>query len=93
VATTWREAHEALQTLTVNASRLAGEAARSREYYDLGGLGPGDGPEPYTRTLRQIGEAIRRLRFVAREIKALRTHAHEWSADDYCVICGADGRA
>jgi hypothetical protein len=37
--------------------------------------------------------AIRELRKAAREIKALRAHTHDFGRDDFCQVCGADGRA
>lgn len=42
---------------------------------------------------RRLGEIIRDARRALREVAALREHRCEWSEDEYCLYCGADGRA
>ena len=74
-------------TIIVPSAR---EAARNAKYFELSGM---DGPNPYDAALNCIGRAIAELRQEARAIKALKNHAHNWNDDDYCSICGADGRA
>lgn len=69
----------------------AQEAARKQEYFDLGDR---EGMSPYEQAEEQILDAIDRLHSELCEIQALKTHAHEWDSEsDYCVHCGADGRA
>jgi hypothetical protein len=41
----------------------------------------------------QIGRAIALLKRAHAELSELEAHAHVWGDDDYCAICGADGRA
>jgi hypothetical protein len=68
-------------------------AARSEEYYYLAGLGLSDAPRPYHKSKRDLQRLIG---YANREIKAiqqLERHTHEWDEEDYCMICGADGRA
>lgn len=33
------------------------------------------------------------LEAYAREVRGYENHAHQWNDDDYCSVCGADGRA
>ncbi len=37
--------------------------------------------------------AIKLLSATIEEIKQLQAHSCRWTQDDYCSICGADGRA
>ncbi|HEU5463700.1 MAG TPA: hypothetical protein VFV82_06190 [Candidatus Binatia bacterium] len=71
----------------------ANEAARSQEYYDLGGLGRSDGARPYHTAKRSIQHAIATLNRELKEIRKLERHTHQWNNDDRCDLCGADGRA
>lgn len=89
-------AHDALRAIIDSAPALPLEAARRQEIMELQGLGAGDaddGLDDYGYAQCLIEVAIAELRGAAREIKRLRAHAHDWGADDYCRICGADGRA
>ena len=85
----------ALQAIIQSAALLPLDTARRQEFFDLGGPDPetGDARAPYPVTQRRIGVAIRELRKAAREIKALRAHTHDFGRDDFCQVCGADGRA
>ena len=38
-------------------------------------------------------DALAELEYVRTCIVELRDHTHDWNDDDYCDICGADGRA
>jgi len=55
--------------------------ARSAEYAYLAGL-PFDG---YDKAIEQCKEMIEVL-------IRLKNHVGEWDDNDYCIICGADGR-
>jgi hypothetical protein len=85
--------HDAIRRAAECATHLPYEAARRQETYDLQGLGPGDGPSPYDEAENLIEDAIAKLRTAAEEINTLRRHRHEWGDNDYCQVCGADGRA
>ncbi len=61
------------------------DAARDHEGWELGGL-QGETPDPYTLLCRDLALAMNETRQLAR-------HVHEWNADRYCAICGADGCA
>lgn len=50
-------------------------------------------PSPFPYILGDIDHAIGMLKRYRAEVQALATHAHEWNSDDYCNVCGADGRA
>ncbi len=78
---------ESLQRLT---SRMESEVCRSAEYAELGGE-----KSPYPAAIGQIDAAIGHLKRFRHEIQVLRGHQHDYSEDnnDYCSICGADGRA
>jgi hypothetical protein len=39
-----------------------------------------------------LGELEDQLSAALEEVKAMRRHVHDWGEDDYCVVCGADGR-
>lgn len=58
------------------------QAKRSQEYWDLGG---NDGPEPLYCLIKALQQALA-------EARELRRHQHKYDEDDYCVICGRDGR-
>jgi hypothetical protein len=70
------------------SERLQDETMRSAEYAHLAGEG-----DPYGDTLRDIDATIGYLKHFRREMQALAGHEHRWNEDDYCSICGADGRA
>jgi hypothetical protein len=78
---------EAVQRLT---SRMESELCRSAEYASLG-----DVESPYPEALGQIDAAIGHLKLFRAEMQLLAGHSHDFSEEnnDYCSICGADGRA
>jgi hypothetical protein len=78
---------ESVQRLT---SRMESEVCRSAEYADLGGV-----ESPYPAACGQIDAAIGHLKRFRAEMQRLAGHAHDFSerSNDYCSICGADGRA
>jgi len=47
----------------------------------------------YLETRNAILERIQSLRMDLDDLVELRRHACSWDDNDYCVICGADGRA
>lgn len=61
---------------------------RSAEYANLAGEG-----DPYGDTLRDIDRTIGFLKRYRLEMQSLAGHEHRWNEDDYCDVCGADGRA
>lgn len=73
-----------------DAQRFISEAARSAQYAELAG-------EPtsvvYKDKKAEIGRAILALKRAHAELTELEGHSHKWGSDDYCSICGADGRA
>lgn len=70
-------------------SGLIHDATRAQEYYDLSGPW-GDGPDEPVHPLNDMEAAL--VEALAK-VRDLRDHAHEWDADDRCVVCGADGLA
>ena len=74
--------HQAIEA----AERKAKLAA---QYVNLGGYNA----DPYDDLARQIDRSIGRLKRARKDAQALRAHTHDWDQNDYCVICGADGRA
>jgi hypothetical protein len=76
---------ESVERLT---SRLESEAMRSNEFADLAGE-----PSEYPRYLADIDHTIGQLKRFRAQLQALSGHAHRWDENDYCSICGADGRA
>lgn len=67
---------------------MLSDAASESEYWELAGITESDTEEPHPYDLLQNA-----LESGLRELKTLREHRHEWGENDYCVICGADGRA
>lgn len=64
---------------------------RANYMYEL--AGPFDFDSPYQHTLKMIDAAIGRLKLLRAEMQRVASHHHDWNGDDYCSICGADGRA
>lgn len=64
-------------------SRLHDEMHRFNESADLSG-------EQYRNAFLDFALKCERW---AKEARAIAKHIHEWNGDDYCSICGADGRA
>lgn len=71
-------------------SDIAHETAKQYEYYDLGGA---DGESPYDTTLKDLDHLIGALKRARQAVQAMAAHTHEWSSNEYCMVCGADGRA
>ena len=68
---------------------LVTATARSAEYADLGGYA--DSRTVYRSVQTRLGRIAGRTR---RDLTGLANHQHDWSGEnDYCAICGADGRA
>lgn len=82
-------ASDLIGALTTRLPSLWNETARVKEYADLGG----DDYDPVRQRQRELSHLIGRLKRTHAELESLRTHQHEWGSDDYCMICGADGRA
>jgi len=65
---------------------------RAEQWFELSGVS-GNVRSPYQVSLNHIDAAIGRLKRLRKEMQDLSVHRHEWSEDDYCIYCGADGRA
>lgn len=78
-----------LQALLHRLPALSTEVSRQKEYADLAG----DDHDPCRERQREISQLIGQLKRMHAELESLRRHRHEWGSDDYCCICGADGRA
>ena len=76
-----------LRQIETAALSLPNAVARSAEYAGLAGE---DGRDVYKEAIDRISRALGVAR---RDLLALRDHRHEWSDEDYCAVCGADGRA
>lgn len=70
--------------LRMNEAVSAGiaHASRAREYADIAG----EEDDSFQLLEDQLQSALV-------EVRSVRHHQHEWNEDDYCDICGADGRA
>jgi hypothetical protein len=77
--------HESIDLLT---GRMESQVCRSAQYADNAGEG-----DPYGDALNDIDRAIGQLKRFRSEIQHLAKHTHRWDGNDYCSICGADGRA
>jgi hypothetical protein len=85
--TTWVESvTEIRQRLTYLPSLVA----RSAEYAHLAGE---DARREYRNALTMLGHIIKQAKETHAELSGLSTHQHEWNDNDYCDLCGADGRA
>lgn len=85
----WIGERERLRIMTITLPTLTA-LARSQEGIDLSGE---DG-DAYTPAIEDAETAIADLRNYIADIKALKSHAHDWSRDTgYCYTCGADGNA
>ena len=62
---------------------LVSKATRDDEYYYLGGC---DGPRPLYALQKALQQALA-------DVRRIRYHQHQWNDNDYCDICGNDGRA
>lgn len=78
------------ESIAFLASNRISQSNRQNSYYENGGC---DGIPPYRQALNEIDAAIGKLKAARREMQEIASHMHEWDSDDYCRICGADGRA
>lgn len=74
----------------VEIAALPQRAARNAEYSDLAGE---DSAADYAEAQRALGALIAEAKHAHAALTALRHHRHDWNEDDYCNVCGADGRA
>jgi hypothetical protein len=89
-----QEAQDLLQVLIDHLPELPDQVARRAESYELAGLPSADAPHPYTAATRTIDHLIGRLKGIRADIQSLARHRHAWALEtDYCIHCGADGRA
>jgi hypothetical protein len=79
------ELYDSIDRLT---GRMESELCRSAESADLAGEEP-----PYRDALADIDRTIGYLKHFRAEIQRLAGHTHRWNENDYCDLCGADGRA
>lgn len=63
---------------------------RCQESFELGDC---EGISPYQDALNQIDASIGLLKRARRRMQKLAKHIHDFGKNDYCTICGADGRA
>ncbi len=68
--------------------RIPRQTARRAEAASLGGF---DG-DPYEDAVVLIRTLNREIDRAMEEVSILYHHAHRWNENDYCDICGADGR-
>lgn len=68
-------------------------ASRSAQMRELAGLDDEATPEPYAAAIAFYLLVAREALHLAREARELRAHRHVWGDDDWCIVCGADGRA
>lgn len=78
------------ETVARLTDTMESNVCRSAQYAELGDY---DGKHPYRQALDDIDRTIGQLKRFRHEIQRLSKHAHRWNSDDYCDICGADGRA
>ncbi len=89
-----QDAQDLLQAFIDHLPELPDRIARRAESYELAGLPSADAPHPYTAATRAIDHLIGRLKGIRADIQRLATHRHTWAPEtDYCIHCGADGRA
>lgn len=77
------------EIVSQSVDTLESSASRSAEYANLGGYDA----DPYGDLAKQIDRTIGMLKRARAEVQALKSHAHQWDSNDYCLICRADGRA
>lgn len=65
------------------------KACRTAQYEESAG----ENVTAYRDLMGRIDRSIGVLKRFRREVQAVAKHAHQWDNDDYCSICGADGRA
>jgi hypothetical protein len=74
-------------------NRYLKDANRTKELNDLCGMN-GEAPDPYEVLLRQLEFVWKNLITEYIDVVVfLQTHKHSWDDDDFCIFCGADGRA
>ena len=80
-AQAFAQIESALSSLPSIAAREAGSAELAGER------------APYADIMARLSHLIGEAKVIHAQIGALASHSHDWNDDDYCVICGADGRA
>jgi hypothetical protein len=78
------------EQMTTLIERNEARVLRCQESFDLGDC---EGIWPYQDALNQIDASIGLLKRARREMQALAKHIHDFGMNDYCTVCGADGRA
>ncbi len=69
------------------------DAKNTHELNSLCGI-EGEAPEPYEVLLRQLEFIQSKLVPDAIEfVEMLKNHKHDWDENEFCTICGADGRS
>lgn len=81
-------AREIMHAFMDRLPMLEAEADRYAESCYLAGEGGG-----YRDIQAELSHLIGRLKRVHRSLGQMAVHEHEWNEDDYCRICGRDGRA
>lgn len=76
--------------MSTTIDHLLQQARSEEQHLRMGAISETDFDEEYPSAYQRARGALLRA---ARELRALRNHRCRWSADDYCVICGTDGRA
>jgi|ERR1700723_218042 len=78
------------EQVTILIERNESLVLRCQESFDLGDC---EGISPYQNALNQVDASIGLLKRARRRMQKLAKHIHDFKTNDYCTICGADGRA
>ena len=73
-------------------SEFLSEVCKRRQYEELGDVSDDEG-NAYDDAIEVLSKLQAFIDTSLVEIKELKAHFHQWSEDEYCVVCGADGRA
>jgi hypothetical protein len=76
--------------LEMETRRAIRQACKAHEGASLSG---DQGEDAYGDLLSALRDFSERLPRLIAEVEALQTHHHAWNEQDYCNLCGADGRA
>lgn len=71
-------------------TRKVRRANRQAQYDYLGGE---DARRSYRDLRKDLVNAQAMIEQALADLDAIENHVHAWNADDYCDVCGADGRA